>query len=129
MKQVKFRAWEKNSKEMIDVYDIDFVGGMINSNTAWRGLEEVELMQYTGLNDKNGKERYFDHIVKITWRKDTDSYLQQGDDYIEKEFIARIVWHIDRIVYVLANRKKLNCPSDVQVEVIGNIYENPELLK
>ena len=129
MKQVKFRAWEKNSKEMIDVYDIDFVGGMINSNTAWRGLEEVELMQYTGLNDKNGKERYFDDIVKITWRKDTDSYLQQGDDYIEKEFIARIVWHIDRIVYVLANRKKLNCPSDAQFEIIGNIYENPELLK
>ena len=83
MKQVKFRAWEKSSKEMIEVYDIDFAGGIINFNTAWRGLEEVELMQYTGLKDKNGKERYFDDIVKITWRKDTDSYLQQGDDYIE----------------------------------------------
>ena len=110
MKQVKFRAWEKKFKEMIEVYDIDFAGGIINFNTAWRGLEEVELMQYTGLKDKNGKERYFDDIVKITWRKDTDSYLQQGDDYIEKEFIARIDWHIDRIVYVLANGKKLNCP-------------------
>ena len=129
MKQVKFRAWEKKFKEMIEVYDIDFAGGIINFNTAWRGLEEVELMQYTGLKDKNGKERYFDDIVKITWRKDTDSYLQQGDDYIEKEFIARIDWHIDRIVYVLANGKKLNCPSDAQFEIIGNIYENPELLK
>ena len=129
MKQVKFRAWEKKFKEMIEVYDIDFAGGIINFNTAWRGLEEVELMQYTGLKDKNGKERYFDDIVKITWRKDTDSYLQQGDDYIEKEFIARIDWYIDRIVYVLANGKKLNCPSDAQFEIIGNIYENPGLLK
>ena len=129
MKQVKFRAWEKKIKEMIEVYDIDFAGGIINFNTAWRGLEEVELMQYTGLKDKNGKEKYFDDIVKITWRKDTDSYLQQGDDHIEKEFIARIDWNVDRIVYRLANGKILSFPSNAKFEVIGNIYENPELLK
>ena len=150
MREIQFRAWHKKESKMCEIGTIRvgigaFLIGVLPAKDEvlpdlravvvspkegrFCNKEEFELMQYTGLNDKNGKERYFDDIVKITWRKDTDSYLQQGDDYIEKEFIARIVWHIDRIVYVLANRKKLNCPSDVQVEVIGNIYENPELLK
>ena len=133
MKQIKFRAWDSISKQLFIPDGIlkDGRSFLITDQKSIMAydLDKFPLMQYTGLKDKNGKEIYFDDIVKITWRKDTDSYLQQGDDYIEKEFIARIDWHIDRIVYVLANGKKLNCPSDAQFEVIGNIYENPELLE
>lgn len=56
MREIKFRAWEKNLEEMIPVYDINFKKRMINTDSPWRFFDEIELMQYTGLKDKNSKE-------------------------------------------------------------------------
>ena len=145
MREIKFKCWDITNKIMVDAISAGMFAEVSPEDGDDEGNKNYELqtklyedgsgkiegylMQYTGLKDKNGKEKYFDDIVKITWRKDTDSYLQQGDDHIEKEFIARIDWNVDRIVYRLANGKILSFPSNAKFEVIGNIYENPELLK
>ena len=62
MRDIKFRAWSKEKKEMIyfGIFDTD-EGYHIQAQTM---LEELPLMQYTGLHDKNGKEIYEGDIVK-----------------------------------------------------------------
>ena len=51
MREIKFRAWLKETKEMIPVYQIDFNNGIINSESAWRMESEYILEQFTGLHD------------------------------------------------------------------------------
>lgn len=118
----KFRAWLKEENEMIIVdtmnwFDDEFesIGDGI---TFLRGADKVELMQSTGLKDKNGKEIFEGDIVKMA--KDVYSDLT----YYE------IVRHRGGAYRLESNQhgcelwlRHTNC------EVIGNIYENQELLE
>lgn len=119
MREIKFRAWDKASKNlwpgksMIDLfYQCD--GGYFYGNLGWGDLEssDIILMQYAGLVDKNGKEIYEGDIVKdgnnilteIKW----EEFEHNEGGYFSGFF--------------------LNDDSPRVIEVIGNIYENPELL-
>jgi uncharacterized phage protein (TIGR01671 family) len=79
----------------------------------------IELMQYTGLEDKNGKEVYEGDILKAL----IDSKM--GSAYFD---VGEVVFHPNAAQFVL---RKGNGVTNIafNVEVIGNIYENPELLK
>lgn len=66
MRELKFKAWEKNLKEIIPVYNVSFVDNMINKDYAWRTFDEVILLQYTGLKDIQDKEIYEGDVVKFT---------------------------------------------------------------
>lgn len=125
----KFRAWLKKEKEMIDVDEIhwdrgkfEFIGDGI---TFQRLANEVELMQSTGLKDKNGKEIFEGDIIKVT---NENSWLEVVS--YEKEKSMFVIEEINRNFKVPSSPLyDLFNTTIFESEIIGNIYENPELLK
>lgn len=114
-REIKFRAWEKNLKEMILVEEIDFNSLMINQSTAWRFIDEVELMQYTGLKDKNGTEIYEGDIV-------LDKLNNEYGEVVFDEGCFLVLWQEGQNTVYQATR-------EFYIEVVGNVYENKNLLK
>lgn len=122
----KFRALDRLTGKMFPVGIIDYSIQSVyieepNEMYCERDFDEVELMQSTGLFDKNGKEIYEDDIVRIT--------LTDGFRYVVGEDGA--VKYKLGAFYIL-NGLDEYLISDFHIddiEVVGNIYENPELLK
>nr|DAU66992.1 MAG TPA: YopX protein [Caudoviricetes sp.] len=121
----KFRAWDKESQTMIDVSLIDFKKRVLVGEhwkfgeTNFINFDEVELMQSTGLKDKNGEEIFEGDIVDykgrkavIKWHGSYASFIYRFVDEL-KERVSE--WHPLFLAYY-------------HFEVIGNIYENKELL-
>ena len=134
MREIKFRAWDGN--QMILPRDkayyqhyLSFCGQIVQKSSEgmdcfgggdrWSRRDKVELMQFTGLQDNNGVDIYEGDIVKcinghvgvIEWEKsdccfNVDGYYDGGNDYPSMAFM-----------------------EGQPFTVIGNIYENPELLK
>jgi len=119
----KFRAWDKTDKEMYLVDEINFNRGEFESIgdgiTFLRGANKVELMQSTGLFDKNGKEVFVGDIIKCTRGCPHEVYL-------EKKYGGTYVGGMPAI-YLKGIREGYAWTGDE--EILGNIYENPELLE
>ena len=121
MREIKFRAWSNwhtHGFQMIfsDQYGLTFDGMPVFLD--WGGgvdeLDETILMQYTGLKDKNGREIY------------------EGDIVTHQENIKVIVWDKVNACFDWDEIRGWgdNFTGFVdEYEVIGNIYENPELIK
>lgn len=119
----KFRAYDKTDKKMYLVDEIKFNRGEFESIgdgiTFLRGADKVELMQSTGLHDKNGKEVFVGDIIKCT----------RGcphEVYIEKEYGGKYIGGMPA-VYLKGIREGYAWTG--AEEIIGNIYEKPELLE
>lgn len=128
MREIKFRAWDKSHQEMLDwVYLITQHSMAIFATSEGY----FELMQYTGLEDRNGVEIYEGDIVKCG---EPENYEVAWDD-IDGTLVLRrprkpkkaYDWgpRKDGKVYYGFRFSK----SRELIEVIGNLYENPELLK
>ena len=85
--------------------------------------DKVEIMQFTGILDKNGKEIYEGDIVSF------------GKDYFDVDMLGKVYWY-DKTAGFFIHRfdaegqiEEEVLISDYDIEVIGNIYENPELLE
>lgn len=122
-REIKFRAWDKKGKEMFSVARIDIADGScyrhLFAGECYDYWNNVELMQYTGIKDYEGKEIYEGDILKCK--------LHNGE--YENYLIA---WSKEYAEFEALNRDKSNfiCASIWnQFKIIGNIYENPELLE
>ena len=132
MREIKFRAWLKDEKEMIDVKAIDFDenGDVFSVNypegKSYSGYDkdEIELMQYVGLKDKNGVEIFEGDIVKL-WKAKSDDY----DSWFEPTRELKVI-NFKNGCFRFGCREFIRYNTcSYELEVIGNIYENKELLE
>lgn len=120
MREIKFRAWDKEEKIYL-YFDFKSISGWddggvyldnkINTNIS---DDKYIFMQYTGLKDKNGKEIYEGDIV---------NYILRGIGMRKLE----VQYNYAQGFYPMQGTG--GCAKDGEAEIIGNIYENPELLK
>ena len=112
MREIKFRSWLKFKGKMLYDFDVLYNGRVSETNKRI-------LMQYTGLKDKNGKEIYEGDILKSV------AYA------INQEVTGVVNYNSELAHYCLDtdNNKRIVFLGLINTEVIGNIYENPELLE
>lgn len=123
MREIKFRAWDLKTKKMHTAENINFCGRKtvtVQYNPVKKSyLDSVFLMQYTGVRDKNGVEIYEGDIIRghtgryqvdcvVRWSMGNCGFIAEPT-IIERTYLC------------------LNPGSTKSYEVIGNIYENPEL--
>ena len=126
MREIKFRAWDLNNRKMYDTYIVDengsfCVDGDFTNNCECSEEDRVIQMQFTGSKDKNEKEIYEGDIVKWTYLNNGSPYSQQG--IVEFSDCAFKV----PFTQILNQCKGLSSiDEDKGIEVIGNIYKNPE---
>ena len=123
MREIKFRVFLKSNRLMYDVLTVDIIDSKVlieNKEKQLKGYvkySEIELMQYTGLKDKNRENIYEGDILNslnskriVVFNEDTCSFMLK-DIKLRNELFS------------------LNKEKCTDLEVIGNIHENPELLK
>lgn len=146
----RYRAWDKEFKEMVQVDALVFDEQIIkatykNGNVVKEDLKNYVLMQSTGLKDKNGKEIFEGDILKFndTW----SDYCYEG--YVDGEITGVNYVEIEKettcfgfgktripesSLFNLVNDehftfKELITDTSFEFEIIGNIHTNPELLE
>lgn len=124
MRVIKFRAWDKDMREMVSVDAIQFKDystkarpHIIDQHNDIRDLDEIELMQFTGLFDKNGKEIYEwdilkseDGILLVNWNQHFASFCLDKKGWMYSHWFGEST-------------------DSKKCEVIGNIYQDAHLLK
>ena len=132
MREYKFRAWDTKKKEWLKDFSIGQCGTILlpvcegcteydtEADRRWENNDETEigrriLTQYTGLKDKNGKEIYEGDIVQET--------------FTGKSIISWDVGNIQYRMTGLNGERNGFLAMGMELEVVGNIYEQPELLK
>jgi len=121
MRIIQFRAWLKFKACMDSAWFIDWEHGLVgHSKHNQSDLDDCVLMQFTGLLDKNGKEIYEGDLILIDYLRD-----EKTKSVIEWYFSG---WYAksleDPSKQVAGYGNLFNCKN---IEIIGNIYENPEL--
>jgi len=135
MPDVKFRGWDSYQNRMIQWEEIG--NPNISIMSLWNFLngltEHIKPLQFAGLHDRNGKEVYEGDICKV------HIFIQELGENMgviegEKEFVAKITFDSSGVNLIGKNELESGPIwayggfHEESLEVIGNIYENPELL-
>lgn len=128
----KFRAWHKKDKKMYDIWalysKVNYIDLEVNDFYAYKRerLDEVEIMQATGLFDKNGVEIFEGDILKYKFMYDK-----------RVKTFGFVVKRIDKATFGLEDIRGLTTEqielyrvvANNHFQIIGNIYESPELVQ
>lgn len=111
-REIKFRAWNKILQRMETWEELLKQEASGDEMMVWlfQG-EDLISLQFTGLLDKNGKEIYESDLLKYP----------NGD-------VVVVIFHKGTFCYKMSEHN-YHIFDETQIEIIGNIYENPELLK
>jgi uncharacterized phage protein (TIGR01671 family) len=131
MREIKFRVWDKKyrtfdfnaSPDLFistdgEVFEKDERNYGMQTYIEYNKTDSYEISQYTGLKDKNGKEIYEGDIDKYS--KTQVTYLLEEGGFSLARFDEN-----GRV----SSRTRLNNGNEKYLEIIGNIYENPEFLE
>ena len=130
MREHKFRAWDKEAKVMSVPKTIDDIAIMKDALADMAILDgQIIWLEYTGLHDKNGKEIYEGDIIR---HQLNNAGIEKNKTFaISSVIFVRGAFTVDYNPKILIWGLGYNCTEDGQlghVEVIGNIWENKELL-
>ena len=148
MRDIKFRVWDKEYEKMTYFNDEDYeyklpfvfrLDQVLKKDSNYDDYEDfeyndvtdsVEVMQYTGLKDKNGKEIYEGDIIEFSY----DMFVGNFDTFVAK---GKVVFKEGAFyVEIFENERTTKDEAYLlysinldTIEVIGNIHDNPELLE
>jgi uncharacterized phage protein (TIGR01671 family) len=138
MREIKFRAWDKTGRRFLNGFYLN-VGRCVDKTEigVWNHEEseiifaeypQLELSEYTGLKDKNSKEIYEGDVIKYTKNK----------HLVYPNFVAEVIWYKYSWGVKIQNSLNVYDPFCIHdeietdfipyIEIIGNKWENPELL-
>lgn len=126
MSEIRFRAWDKNSETLVNIKTIDLeadgsVGCVVDFDDINLDVSECVLMQYTGLKDKNDVEIYEGDIVCDRYANNYTPIFRNG---------TYMAYNVDCLYLTKQEPStQFNVVWKDGCEVIGNIHDNPELLK
>ena len=120
-RQLKFRVWHKKSKEWCGTIGLN---ESISQNELEYDTDDLVFVQYTGLNDSNDDSIY-----------EGDILINHYD--VGNNIIGQVLYESDHGGYIFQWKRKgrnqdynnLNCDLAFESVIVGNILENPELLK
>jgi uncharacterized phage protein (TIGR01671 family) len=129
MREIKFRAWNSYEKQFIangDVLDLYYsakCNALMFDNDNYELPNNIIFLQYTGLKDKNGKEIYEGDIIIQNEEEWDPQIVEYGIQRVDAFDVMG--WSIWDFYEDINNKTGKRLQSNI--EIIGNIYENPEL--
>ena len=137
-REIKFRAWLSGNHGRIDFIDPNMEYGVylspkgfyLDVESGWDIQGEyptIPIMQYTGLQDKNGKDIYEKDIVNLGL-KNTFTVEFKNRSFILRHTKIKEIDDTFKVWGNLSRLEDIDLKFNLKIEVIGNIYENPDLL-
>lgn len=123
MREIKFRAWDKKHKRWLNLRNYCIVPDVhgvwfLRTDKGHALVDDAELSQFIGLKDKNDKDIYEADILRVDW----------NDKRYPPHNVGPVEWDDEEASWKLGEGGSPKADAENHMEVIGNVWENPELI-